>query len=49
MDEVIYLEDDADQCSDEPKPKADVMTISGADAMALDETANLLYARAARA
>ncbi|NTI46653.1 hypothetical protein [Rhizobium rhizogenes] len=37
MGDVIYLEDDADQRSDEPKPKADVMTISGADAMALDE------------
>jgi hypothetical protein len=37
MGEVIYLEDDADQDRDEPKPKADVMTISGADAMALNE------------
>ncbi|NTJ11708.1 hypothetical protein [Rhizobium lusitanum] len=37
MDDVIYLEADADQCSDEPKPKADILTISGADAMALDE------------
>jgi hypothetical protein len=37
MGDVIYLEDDADQDRDEPKPKADVMTISGADAMALDE------------
>ncbi len=37
MGDVIYLEDDADQSSDEPMPKADVMTISGADAMALNE------------
>jgi hypothetical protein len=37
MGDVIYLEDDADQYSDEPKPKADVMTISGGDAMALNE------------
>jgi hypothetical protein len=37
MGDVIYLEDDADRYSDEPKPKADVMTISGADAMALNE------------
>jgi hypothetical protein len=37
MDDLIYLEDDADQYSDEPKPKADVVTISGADAMAIHE------------
>jgi hypothetical protein len=37
MGDVIYLEDDADQSSDEPKPKADAMTINGADAMALHE------------
>ncbi|MGM4980907.1 hypothetical protein [Rhizobium sp. 11_C7_N12_5] len=37
MGDVIYLEDDADPYSDEPKPKADVMTISGIDAMALRE------------
>ncbi len=37
MGDVIYLEDDADQYSDEPKPKAEVMTISGNDALALNE------------
>lgn len=28
MGDVTYLEDDADQYSDEPKPKADVMTVN---------------------
>lgn len=37
MGDLIYLEDDAGEYSDEPKPKADVMTISGIDAMALNE------------
>lgn len=37
MSDVIHLADEADQYSDEPKPKASVMTISGADAMALNE------------
>ncbi len=34
---MIYLENDADECSDEPMPKAAIMTISGSDAMALSE------------
>ena len=37
MGDLIYLEDDVDQYGDEPKPKARVMTISGDDAMALNE------------
>ncbi|SCB38946.1 hypothetical protein [Rhizobium hainanense] len=37
MGDVIYLEDDTDDCSDEPKPKAATMTISGSDAIALSE------------
>lgn len=37
MGDVIYLETEADECSDEPKPKAATMTISGSDAMALSE------------
>jgi hypothetical protein len=37
MDDLIYLEDDADPNADEPKPKAGVMTITAADAIALHE------------
>ncbi|MBM7048369.1 hypothetical protein [Rhizobium lusitanum] len=37
MDDLIYLEDDADPYGDEPKPKADVMTITDTDAVALHE------------
>jgi hypothetical protein len=45
MGDVIYLEDDADQHSDEPTPKADVMTITGADAMALNEFVRHVHIR----
>lgn len=37
MGDVIYLEDDTDDCSDKPKPEAATMTISDSDAMAFSE------------
>ncbi|MGG6895813.1 hypothetical protein [Rhizobium sp. BR 315] len=37
MGDVVYLENDVDDCDGEPKPKAPVMTISDSDAIALYE------------